>query len=98
MATAGQHSVGEPDQPSSSTAAGAFAGVGVGLLLTNAGTNQTLATTKTAYSFDVGLAFGGSIQVSGGPGGVWALSVTLGPAVGLAFTQIDTSTAATGSQ
>jgi RHS repeat-associated protein len=98
MATAGQSSVGMPQQPSNSTAIGAFAGAGGGILLTNAGTNQTLATTQTTYSFDVGLVFGGSIQVSAGNGGVTAISITLGPAIGLAFTQINTTTIATGSQ
>ncbi len=98
MATAGQAAVGRPEQPSSSTALGAFAGVGGGIVLTTAGTNQTLATTKSTFSFDVGLVFGGSIQVSAGDKGVNAVSITIGPAIGLAFTKVDTSTVATGNQ
>lgn len=98
MATAGQSAPGVPPQPSDSTALGAFAGVGAGIVLTNAGTNQTLASTTTVWSFDVALAFGGSIQVASGPQGVNAISVTLGPGFGLAFTKIDTATAATGNQ
>jgi RHS repeat-associated protein len=98
MATAGQSAPGLPQQPSSSTAAGAFVGAGAGIVLTNAGTNQTLASTTTVFSFDVAFAFGGSIQVAAGPQGVTAISVTLGPGIGLAFTKIDTATAATGNQ
>ena len=98
MATAGQNAPGVPQQPSNSTAAGAFIGAGIGIVLTNAGTNQALASTTTVFSFDIAFAFGGSIQVASGPQGVNAISITLGPGFGLAFTKIDTATAATGSQ
>ena len=98
MATAGSHAVGLPSQPSDSTAFGAFAGVGAGITLTNAGTNQSLATMTTVWSFDVGLEFGGSIQVAAGPQGIAAISVTVGPAIGLAFTKMDTATAASGDK
>ena len=99
MATAGKTVVGAPsNQPTDSTAAGAFAGVGVGLMVTNAGDNRTLASTTTVFSGDIAFEFGGSIQVSAGPDGIWAASVTIGPGYGVSFLKVDTATAATGNQ
>jgi RHS repeat-associated protein len=96
MATAGKTAVGVPSQSSDSTAVGAFAGAGVGFVFTNAGSNQTLASTTTVLSFDIAFEVGGSIQLALGPQGVNALSISVGPGFGLAYTQIDTATKATG--
>jgi RHS repeat-associated protein len=96
----GSQTVGAPTQPndlSSRSVAGGFGGAGVGLMVTNAGSAQALKSTTTTWSFDLALEFGASIQVSSG-GGIWALSVTLGPGYGLSFTQMNTATAAAGGR
>jgi len=96
----GEHTAGVPTQGRSlddRAALGGFIGGGAGLLITNAGSAQALKRTTTTFSFDVGLEFGGSIQLSSG-GGIWALSITLGPAYGAAFSQLNTGTKAAGGE
>ncbi|MGC2108437.1 MAG: RHS repeat-associated core domain-containing protein, partial [Candidatus Korobacteraceae bacterium] len=98
VAYAGNSTTGAPTQPTDlndRSVSGAFGGAGVGIMVTNAGSAQALQSTTTTWSFDIAFEFGGSIQVSSG-NGIWAVSVTLGPGLGLSFTEMNTATAATG--
>ena len=85
----------QPTDLNDRSVSGAFGGAGVGIMVTNAGSAQALQSTTTTWSFDIAFEFGGSIQVSSG-NGIWAVSVTLGPGLGLSFTEMNTATAATG--
>jgi len=97
MATAGQKSVGAPSQPSDSTAAGAYGGVGVGVTFGNAGNAAALKQMTTTFSFNIAFEFGASIDLSGG-NGFWQMSITGGVGYGCCFAKVDTTTGTVLSQ
>ena len=91
MGTAGQKTVGAPSQPADSTAALAYAGVGVGVTFGNAGNAAALKQMTTTFSFNIAFEFGASIDLSGG-NGFWQMSITGGVGYGCCFAKVDTTT------
>ncbi len=73
----------------SNATAGAFAGAGGGLFITNAGNTATLLGAFTSYLLSVGPV---GIEYDFSPDGTRVLSVTLGRSVGLGATRLQTNT------
>jgi len=97
LATAGQNVAGAPTQDKSSTVVGAFAGASVGVLVSNAGNSQGLKQPSETISVDFGLGFGGSVQVSISHGSIASVNIGVGYGIGFAVTDINTATAAKGT-
>jgi RHS repeat-associated protein len=85
-----------PEGNNANFAAGAFAGLGAGLFLTNACSASGLRGPFDTYTANIGT---GPIQVSvqiGVSGGTWIGSVTFGPGIGVSVSSYPTNTWATG--
>jgi RHS repeat-associated protein len=88
--------LGAAGHPGSNFAFGGFAGLGGGAFLTNANSAADLAKTTHTASLDVGIGIiKGSIQLSYG-GGVWSLSGTVGPGIGLSLSNLEATTRGSG--
>jgi RHS repeat-associated protein len=92
VAYAGQHTAGKPKQDSDSFVAGAFAGVGGGVTLTNAGNAPAMKTMTNTLNIDIGLGPAASISISSGHSGISSVTITLGFGFGLAATETNTAT------
>ena|GEM_PF-3182714 len=98
FANAGPHSVGAPTQTDGSLALGAFAGVGGGLFVTNAGSPQQLSGPFLTFSADIGTPFTGAIsfQLSISSNNTFMLSAAYGPGAGIGGSVMTTTTGTTG--
>jgi RHS repeat-associated protein len=97
-ANAGQHVAGTPKQDKDSFAALAFAGVGAGVTVTNAGNVAALKSTTNTLNIDLGLGPAASISISSGPSGVWSVTVDIGIGLGMGVTETNSATATAPSQ
>jgi hypothetical protein len=91
-AYAGQHTAAIPAQDKDSFVVGAFAGVGGGVTLTNAGNAPAMKTMTNTLNIDLGLGPAASISVSSGHSGVSSITITFGFGFGAAVTETNTST------
>ncbi len=89
------HSTGAPTQAGHQPfILGAFGGLSIfGGTLTNAGSPSELAGPFLARTLNIGVGPQVTIQYASGPGGIWEFSVSVGPGVGLDYSQYQTSTA-----
>lgn len=97
LATEGPHVSGSPQQERSNTVVGGFGGVTVGVLISNAGNAQGLKQPSETISGDIGWGFGGSFQVSISHGSIVTVQIGIGFGYGLAYSDINTATAAKGT-
>lgn len=97
VATEGSHVAGHPQQDRSNTTIGAFAGVEGGLLLSNAGNSQGLKQPSETISVDFGWGLSGSVSWTILNGNIVSVNVGIGFGFGAAFSDINTATAAKGT-
>lgn len=91
----GANTTSLPSTPAGRTngALGAFAGAGAGVFITNANNPQEFSGISRAWTLNTPIV---SIQFSLGANGVWALSGTLGPGIGVDFSSYSTMTVTSG--
>ena len=97
-AYAGQHTAATPKQNKDSFVVGAFAGVGAGITLTNAGNAPAMKSMTNTLNIDLGIGPAASISVSSGHSGVSSITITLGWGYGAAVTETNTGTATLPNQ
>jgi hypothetical protein len=97
-AYAGQHTAATPKQDKDSFVVGAFAGVGAGVTLTNAGNAPAMKSMTNTLNIDLGLGPAASISISSGHSGISSVTITLGWGYGAAVTETNTGTATLPSQ
>lgn len=98
-AYAGSAVTGDPVQDDGPSVLGAFAGAGVGVFVSNAGSAQQLAGHFLTFSGDVGFPLPGkiSLQVSFSSNGTWIGSIAYGLGAGIGGSAVTTNTVPTGA-
>ncbi|MGD0220659.1 MAG: RHS repeat-associated core domain-containing protein [Acidimicrobiales bacterium] len=97
-AYAGQDIAATPKQDKDSFVFGAFAGVGAGVTLTNAGNAPAMKSMTNTLNIDLGIGPAASMSISAGHSGTWSFTITLGWGYGAAVTETNTGTATLPSQ